>query len=184
MLDDCSYRATMSLFEGLKREVDRTIRDVIVNGMMAAPVVPPQLRWRLLSAVGLKIARSHIASHCFFGSRRMSVGLGTFINRECFFDGSDRIDIGERVRIGMRCTFITGSHEVGPPEQRAGEAIAAPIVVGSGAWIGAGAVVLPGVRIGAGAIVAAGAVVTRSVGDGAVVGGVPARPIAPKEDAH
>lgn len=49
------------------------------------------------------------------------------------------------------------------------------VIVGDGAFVGAGAVVIQGVRIGAGAIVAAGAVVCRDVADGATVRGVPAR---------
>jgi acetyltransferase-like isoleucine patch superfamily enzyme len=49
--------------------------------------------------------------------------------------------------------------------------------IGRGVWIGRGAAVLAGVRIGDGAVVAANAVVTRDVAAGAVVGGVPARPL-------
>ncbi len=47
--------------------------------------------------------------------------------------------------------------------------------VGNGVLIGAGATILPGVRIGDDAVVAAGAVVTRDVGLGELVCGVPAR---------
>jgi acetyltransferase-like isoleucine patch superfamily enzyme len=47
--------------------------------------------------------------------------------------------------------------------------------VGSDVWIGARAVILPGVKIGNGAIVATCAVVTKSVPEFSVVGGVPAR---------
>lgn len=42
-------------------------------------------------------------------------------------------------------------------------------------WIGAGATILPGVTIGNGAIVLAGAVVSKSVEDFSVVGGIPAK---------
>ncbi|MEJ6006939.1 acyltransferase [Paucibacter sp. AS339] len=54
---------------------------------------------------------------------------------------------------------------------------AAPISIGRNVWIGRGAVVLAGVRIGDGAVVGANAVVTHDVPAGAVVGGVPARPL-------
>jgi acetyltransferase-like isoleucine patch superfamily enzyme len=50
-----------------------------------------------------------------------------------------------------------------------------PTTVERGASLGSGCVVLGGVRIGAGALVGAGAVVTRDVGAGEVVAGVPAR---------
>jgi UDP-perosamine 4-acetyltransferase len=49
--------------------------------------------------------------------------------------------------------------------------------VGEDAHVGAGAVVLQGRSVGAGAMVGAGAVVTRDVPPGAVVAGVPARPM-------
>jgi acetyltransferase-like isoleucine patch superfamily enzyme len=48
-------------------------------------------------------------------------------------------------------------------------------VVERGAALGSGVVIMGGVRVGAGALVGAGAVVTRDVGPGETVAGVPAR---------
>jgi tetrahydrodipicolinate N-acetyltransferase len=53
--------------------------------------------------------------------------------------------------------------------------MAAPVVVESGAFVGASVTILPGVRIGSGSFVAAGSVVKDDVPPGTLVAGVPAR---------
>lgn len=58
-----------------------------------------------------------------------------------------------------------------------GAVLASTVVVGTGAHIGAGATVIQMRRVGDWAIVGAGAAVVADVPDGAVVGGVPARPL-------
>jgi acetyltransferase-like isoleucine patch superfamily enzyme len=51
----------------------------------------------------------------------------------------------------------------------------APVRIGAGSWLGHGSVVLPGSDIGRHVVVAAGAVVSGTVPDNSVVGGIPAR---------
>lgn len=53
----------------------------------------------------------------------------------------------------------------------------APIDIGEGAYVGAGAIILPGVTIGTGAKIGAGAVVTKDVPPGETWVGVPAQPL-------
>ncbi|RKP50628.1 DapH/DapD/GlmU-related protein [Trinickia fusca] len=96
--------------------------------------------------------------------------------------------VGDRVKI-MDNTHITGnarleddvfvSTMVGTANDNQiragfGEHITGPIIERS-AFIGAGATLLPGTRIGAHAIVASGSVVTKDVGEGTLVAGIPAR---------
>ena len=58
----------------------------------------------------------------------------------------------------------------------------AKIKIEDNAFIGARALIMPGVTIGKNAIVAAGSIVTKSVPEGSVVGGNPAKIIAKTED--
>ncbi|PAL19618.1 acyltransferase [Sphingopyxis sp. GW247-27LB] len=60
--------------------------------------------------------------------------------------------------------------------------LAAPIVVKSNCFIGAGALILKGVTIGENCVVAANAVVTKDVPDGSIVGGNPARILKTTEE--
>ena len=89
---------------------------------------------------------------------------------------------GELVVGSARLGATTCPAPPGPSTSRGSGAPATPTRVGRDCWIGAHAVVTDGSEIGDGAVVGAGAVVTRPVPPGVVVGGVPARPLAPRTD--
>lgn len=108
-------------------------------------------------------------------NKLLEVGERTSVNTPCIWDLNGCITIGKRVGIGPHSLFVTGSHEIGPPEERRGACTSANIEIGDGVWIGARVTILPGVTIGDGAVIAAGSVVTRSVASNTLVGGAPAR---------
>lgn len=118
-----------------------------------------------------------IKPYCFFGSAKVKIGRGTFVNYRCFFDGFETIEIGSECAIAYGVTFCTSAHEIGPGWKRASKTIGAPIRVGNGCWIGANVTILPGVHIGDGCIVAAGAVVDKDCDPNGLYAGVPARRI-------
>jgi maltose O-acetyltransferase len=142
----------------------------------ALPVIPRKLRWLILRGCGIATEAWNIGPGCFFAGR-VQIGRGTYVNRECLFDGMAQIRIGPRCAIGMRAAFITSTHELGTPERRAGALGSRPVTVGEGCWIGAQAIVLPGVTVGDGCVIASGAVVDRDCEPHGLYGGVPARRI-------
>lgn len=130
------------------------------------------------------------------GPERISVGA------DCaFYDGvwlgtektgdlaiGDRVYLGHNVhlhsvdpvRIGDGCWIADGAFVGnGGHDPMADMAIipGRPITIGERVFIGQAAMVLGGVTIGDGAVIGAGSVVTRDVSAGAVVAGVPARPL-------
>lgn len=96
------------------------------------------------------------------------------------------ISIGDHVRITAGVEFIT--HDGGMwvvrnlrPEYEKMDIIS-PISIGNNVHIGRNATIMPGVRIGDNCIIACGAIVTKSVPDNTIVGGVPAKTIETIEE--
>ncbi|SKA96472.1 Acetyltransferase (isoleucine patch superfamily) [Agreia bicolorata] len=108
------------------------------------------------------------------GGRNLRFGRNVFVNHGCTAVVVGGIDIGDDVMIGPNVQLISGGHSLDPNTRRS-VCTCAPIRIGRGVWIGAGATILQGVTVGDDAVVAAGAVVTKDVTPRTLVGGVPAR---------
>lgn len=132
----------------------------------------------------MNVSRSTISGKCFFGGVRISIGEDTFVNYGVFFDNAAPIVIGRRVQLGPEVMILTGTHEIGDQDQRAGLNVAQSVSIGDGAWVGARATIMPGVTIGPGCIVATGAVVIRDCKANTLYAGVPARAKGPLESAE
>lgn len=153
----------------------RIVRDVVVNGVAASGAIPPRLRYLIYRGYGIDTRTWSINPGTFFGGNRIQIGSGTFINYRCFFDNAAPIYIGSACQIGMSVTILTGTHEVGGPERRAGDACAMPVHIGDGCWLGARSLIMPGVTVGDGCVIAAGAVVIRDCEPNGMYAGVPAK---------
>ncbi len=107
------------------------------------------------------------------GGRNLRFGRNVFVNHGCTAMDFGGIDIGDDVMLGPNVQLISSSHPLDPATRRR-SITTAPIRIGRGAWIAAGATVLQGVTVGDDAVVAAGAVVTKDVPPRTLVAGVPA----------
>lgn len=155
--------------------LQRLVRDVMLNGVLASSLVVRPLRWRLLRMLGAEVSRSAISADVWLGSRRLAIGADTFINHGCRIDNTGAwIRIGRDCNLAPEVAILTATHELGGPERRAGPLRNVPVEIGNGVWIGARAVILPGVRIGDGAVIAAGAVVRSDCEPNTLYAGVPA----------
>ncbi len=115
-----------------------------------------------------------------FAGIRIRIGNSNYFNRNLMIDACCSVEIGDHNMVGPDVYITDSNHQIrdgfGPGELPMSMGT---VVIGNRCWIGAKAVILKGVKLGDGCVVAAGAVVTRSVGPGEVVAGVPARPLRP-----
>jgi len=104
---------------------------------------------------------------------RLSVGDGTYINRNTFLFAEKEISVGEDCMISWD-VIITDTDGFGEERNPGG---ARPVKIGDRVWIGSKAVILGGAVIGDNVVVAGGSVVTGEVATGAIVATRPAHEI-------
>ncbi|MGP3988207.1 acyltransferase [Streptomyces sp. 3N207] len=107
----------------------------------------------------------------------LRVGNGVVLGRGSHVIADTEVTIGDDVFCGPYVYITSTNHSYDDPARPVGKQWprTAPVEIGAGSWIGAGAVVLPGAKLGRNVVVAAGAVVRGEVPDHAVVAGAPAK---------
>lgn len=140
-------------------------------------------------------SRIRIGRDCAFRSGKTSNKVG--LNRFCMISTlapNAEVQLGDGVR--MSGTVIGAAHSVNignavlcganvtitdtdwhgiAVEKRGEPGETAPVSIGDHVWLGLNVVVLKGVTIGRGSVVGAGSIVTRSIPEGVVAAGQPAR---------
>ena len=96
---------------------------------------------------------------------------------QVFVRNRGRLSLGDRVSIGPGVIIILNSGANASKVRYKIPEKEPNVIIGSDAWIGAGAIIMPGVTVGEGSVVGAGAVVTKNVEPFTVVVGNPARPL-------
>lgn len=126
---------------------------------------------------GVFVGRNSILS-CKDGDIELRDGANIGFNCEVF--SASRVTIGAGVLMAAYSYVIGGDHDFSDPGKSVLDQArtSSGVIIGDGAWLGAGAKILDGVTVGSGAVIGAGAVVREAVPDQAVAVGVPARVVS------
>jgi len=99
-----------------------------------------------------------------------------YIGPHAFIGAGAKIRIGARTLIGPKLTIIAEQHEFQGLRSVYDQGVSrVGVNIGQDCWIGANVTILDGVEIGNDCVIGAGAVVSRSIPEGSVAFGVPAR---------
>lgn len=135
-------------------------------------------RRQVLHLILGKAFGNHITIYSTLLSKQaISIGNNVYIGFDC---NLGNVQIGCNVLISDGVSIMSGGHQHGTTNNdrafRDQPGKYQRVLIGDGAWIGAGAIIMA--NIGKGSIVGAGSVVTKPVPDGHIVAGVPARYIS------
>lgn len=173
---------------------------IVGNGFCTSPMYDVPLRQilnvKITNTTGDK-NRIRLGSFCnvtmnIFLNKNGSIILGDYV-----YMSSVTMRIDHNLKIGSHCLFAgnvklwdTDNHPLSPKERHDQcEYIAhkgnidsylsqgGNIIIGNDVWIGMDTIVLGGVTIGNGSVIAAGSVVTKSIPENVLAGGVPAKVI-------
>jgi len=128
--------------------------------------------------------RERLAFNCPFNSVRIKlhrkrgvrIGKNVLIGYQVTLDHSypEFITIEDDVSLAGNNYLLAHSNPY-PHFKNVFESYAAPVIIKKGAWLGIGAIILPGVTIGEYSVIAAGSVVSKSIPDRVIAGGMPAK---------
>lgn len=117
--------------------------------------------------------------HANFGGKHVHFGSNIYANFNLTLVDDTYIYVGDNTKFGPNVTVCTAAHPILPELREKQYQYNAPIHIGSGCWIGAGAIILPGVAIGDNSVIGAGSVVTKNIPANVVAIGVPCRVMRP-----
>lgn len=147
-----------------------------VNHILAGTTLFEQKR-KLLNSVGFEIGEGTKVVGPLFCSAKLIIGKNCWIGRHLSANGNGTVVIGDNCDIAPDVSFLTGGHEIGTKQRRAGKGEIYTIRVEDGCWLGARSTFGKNICVGRGSVVAACACVMRDVPENVIVGGVPAKVI-------
>ena len=129
----------------------------------------------LLRLSGAEIGRNvRIVGPIYF-TAKLAIGNDTFIGRRFEVHGNGSLTIGDKCDLAPEVSVLTGSHDLGDVDRRAGKGKSFIISIGDGCWIGARSTIMGNTSVGIGTVVGSCSLVNKSIPDNVLAVGVPAR---------
>jgi maltose O-acetyltransferase len=165
----------------VQRRVSTVISEYIVFWLHVVGAIPSHnVRKFFYRLAGIQIGKGstvHTGAR-FYKPENISIGEDSIVGEGAVLDGRDLLTIGSHVAIASDVMIYNAEHAVNSPTFHA---VTDKVLIHDYVFIGPRAIILPGVTLGKGSVVAAGAVVTKSVEEFAIVGGVPAKVIGKRD---
>lgn len=125
-------------------------------------------------------AGSQLARHVHLISpHKITIGKNSFINRNVTLDGRRGIVIGDNTDIGEFVSVWSLQHNYNDSNHAT---VGGATIIEDHCWIAPHSIILPSRVIKRGTVVATGAIVTKDFPENSVVGGIPARFIAHRDN--
>ena len=151
----------------------------LINIFMSGTHLFSLKRVMLNTCVGIKIGRNTkiVGPVCLGNCSTISIGNDCWIGKNFEILGDGKVIVGNNCDFAPCVKFITGSHQLGNSERRAGKGILSTCIIGNGCWIGAEVSIIGENSIGNASVIGAKSLVTKSIGDNVLAVGIPARVI-------
>lgn len=133
----------------------------------------------LLKSVGVKISYGVkiVGPFTFNYGSSIEIGENTWIGKDLEIYGNGDVVIMSNCDFGPGVRFVTGSHEIGYKERRAGKGIKFNYTVGKGSWIGTNVIISNGANVGSGVVIGASSLITKDCENNCLYYGLPAKKI-------
>lgn len=134
----------------------------------------------LLRNAGIEIGKnSKVVGPLNIGTvAKLKIGNECWIGANLNIYGNGKVIVNDKCDFAPNVSFITGSHNVGNQERRAGNGISYIIEVKNGCWIGANSTLMKNIVVNEGVIIGACSLVNKDIKSNIIIGGNPAKIIS------
>lgn len=135
------------------------------------------IKRKLLNFAGYSIGDHTKIVGPIYCTGKLSIGENCWIGTHCTIHGNGTVVLEDNIDIGPDVMFLTGGHQIGEENRRAGKGEKYSIKVESGCWIGARSTIVGNTTIRRSSVIGACSLVNKDVEASVLAGGIPCKTI-------